>query len=147
CIEKEETTGVPCAAITLSDGSVVTGKTSDLLGCASSCLMNALKTLAKIDDDIHVITDEAIHPICDLKTNVLGSKNPRLHSDETLIALSISSSTDKLAQKAMEQLKNLRGCDAHLSVIPAAVDELTFKKLGMNLSYEPKYETISYFHK
>ena len=87
---KEETTGGPAGAMVLPDGSVVTGKTSSLLGAASSLLMNALKGLAGVDDDIDVISDEAITPICRLKTEQLNSRNPRLHSDETLIALSIS---------------------------------------------------------
>ena len=144
---KEETTGSPAAAIVLSDGRIITGKTSDLMGCASSVLMNALKTLAEIPDEDNILTNEAIEPICALKTNQLGSKNPRLHSDEVLIALSISSAHNERAAIAIEKLSELKGCDAFLSVIPASCDEKLYKTLGINLSCEPKYEQHSYYHK
>ncbi len=143
---KEETTGKPAAAITLSDGRIVTGKTSDLMGCASSVLMNALKMLAEVPDEDDILSDEALQPICALKLQKLGSKNPRLHSDETLIALSISSATNERAARAIEKLSELNGCDAFFSVIPASNDEKLYKKLGINLCCEPKYEKHSFYH-
>ena len=144
---KEETTGKPTAAIQLGDGTIITGKTSGLMGCASSCLMNVLKHLAGLPDEMLVIEDEAIQPICHLKTDVLGSHNPRLHSDETLIALSISSSASSEARAAFDELKNLRGCDAFFSVIPSSVDVKVYKSLGINLVFEPKYEGHNFYHK
>ena len=144
---KEETTGGPAGAMVLPDGSVVTGKTSSLLGAASSLLMNALKGLAGVDDDIDVISDEAITPICRLKTEQLNSRNPRLHSDETLIALSISSATDPLAKKLIDHVNDLYGCDAFFSVILSATDEKLYRTLGINVCCEPKYEQHRYYHK
>ena len=130
---KEETTGGPAGAMVLPDGSVVTGKTSSLLGAASSLLMNALKGLAGVDDDIDVISDEAI--------------TPSLHSDETLIALSISSATDPLAKKLIDHVNDLYGCDAFFSVILSATDEKLYRTLGINVCCEPKYEQHRYYHK
>ena len=144
---KEETTGGPAGAMVLPDGSVVTGKTSALLGAASSLLMNALKGVAGVDDDKNVLTDEAITPICRLKTEQLHSRNPRLHSDETLIALSISSATDESAAKLIEHVNDLRGCDAFFSVILSATDEKLYRTLGINVCCEPKYEQHRYYHK
>ena len=144
---KEETTGGPAGAMVLPDGSVVTGKTSTLLGAASSLLMNALKGVAGVDDTKDVISDEAIEPICSLKTDQLHSRNPRLHSDETLIALSISSATDPLAAKLIDHVNDLRGCDAFFSVILSATDEKLYRTLGINVCCEPKYEQHRYYHK
>ncbi len=144
---KEETTGAPAGALVLPDGTVITGKTSTLLGAASSLLINALKALAGVDDDVLVIDNNAIEPICHLKTEQLASKNPRLHSDETLIALSISSASDPVAACVIEQLSALRGCDAFFSVIISNTDETTYRKLGINVCCEPKYEQHSYYHK
>lgn len=144
---KEETTGAPAAAMVLPDNTVVTGKTSSLLGAASSLLMNALKGVAGVDDHINVISDEVIEPICRLKTQRLHSRNPRLHSDETLIALSISSATDPLAAKLIEKVNDLRGCDAYFSVIISATDERLYRTLGINVCCEPKYEQHRYYHK
>lgn len=144
---KEETTGGPAGAMVLPDGRVVTGKTSTLLGAASSLLMNALKGVAGVDDGIDVISDEAITPICRLKTDQLHSRNPRLHSDETLIALSISSATDPLAAKLIDHVDDLRGCDAFFSVILSATDEKLYRTLGINVCCEPKYEQHRYYHK
>lgn len=144
---KEETTGGPAGAMVLPDGTVVTGKTSTLLGAASSLLMNALKGVAGVDDDIDVISDEAITPICRLKTEQLNSRNPRLHSDETLIALSISSATDPLAKKLIDHVNDLYGCDAFFSVILSATDEKLYRTLGINVCCEPKYEQHRYYHK
>ena len=143
---KEEATGSPAAAMVLPDGTVVTGKTSGLLGCASSLLMNALKALAGAGD-VDVITDDVIEPICHLKTDHLHHRNPRLHSDETLIALSISSGTDPLAAKILDCADQLRGCDAFFSVIISPTDERIYKALGINVCCEPKYELPRYYHK
>ena len=138
-LEREEQTGLPGAAMELPDGRIVTGKTSDLLGACSAVLLNALKALAGLDDEIHLIAPEVIDPIQHLKVDHLGNRNPRLHTDEVLIALSMSAVTDPMAEKAMEQLDKLRGCDVHSSVILSAVDENTFKRLGVNLTCQPRY--------
>ena len=132
--------GAPAAAIELADGSIVTGKTGPLLGAASSALLNALKKLAGIDQEIDLVSARAIAPIQTLKTNYLGSKNPRLHTDEILIALSSSVSENEYAAKAMEQIPNLKGCDIHSTVILSSVDADTLKKLGMYLTCDPTYE-------
>ena len=134
-----EKTGKPAAAMELPDGTIVTGKTSDLLGASSALLLNALKHLAHMPDELHMISPVAIDPIQHLKVDHLGNRNPRLHTDETLIALSISAATNPTAELAMEQLSKLRGCDVHSSVILSAVDEKTFKRLGVNLTCEPRY--------
>ena len=143
---KEESTGGPAGAMVLPDGTVVTGKTTALMGAASSLLMNALKALAGVDD-VNVITDAAIEPICQLKTEWLHHNNPRLHSDETLIALSISSATDPLAKQILEVLPQLRGCDAFFSVIISPTDAKIYRTLGVNVCCEPKYELRRYYHK
>ena len=130
----EETTGAPAAAIELIDGTIVKGKTSALLGCASAMLLNALKVLAGIDDDVLLITPEVIKPIQELKINHLGNKNPRLHTDETLIALSISAVNDEKAKLALNQLSKLKNCEMHSSVMLAQVDENVLKKLGIRLT-------------
>ena len=137
---RDAETGMPAAAIELPDGTIVTGKTSNLLGAASAVLMNALKKLGGIRDELHLISPVAIDPIQHLKVDHLGNRNPRLHTDEVLIALSISAATNPLAELAMEQLSKLRGCDVHSSVILSPVDEKTFKRLGMNLTCEPRYQ-------
>ena len=139
-LEREEQTGLPGAAMELPDGRIVTGKTSDLLGACSAVLLNALKALAGLDDEIHLIAPEVIDPIQHLKVDHLGNRNPRLHTDEVLIALSMSAVTNPMAEKAMEQLDKLRGCDVHSSVILSAVDENTFKRLGVNLTCQPRYK-------
>ena len=144
---KEETTGAPAGAMVLPDGSVVTGKTSNLLGAASSLLMNALKGVAGVEDDIDVLSDAVIEPICSLKTGCLHSQNPRLHSDETLIALSISSATDPTAVKLIEHVECLRGCDAFFSVIISSTDANLYRTLGINVCCEPKYELHRFYHK
>jgi uncharacterized protein (UPF0371 family) len=138
--EVEAKTGSPATAIELPDGTVVTGKTTDLLGASAAALLNALKTLAGIDHDVKLVSPTAIEPIQLLKTEYLGSQNPRLHTDEILIALSASASENPLAKKAMEQIPFLKGCEAHTTVLISSVDEKTFKKLGIQLTSEPKYE-------
>ena len=136
----EATAGQPAAAIELADGTIVTGKTGPLLGAASSALLNALKKLAGIDQETDLVSARAIEPIQTLKTNYLGSRNPRPHTDEILIALSSSVSENEYAAKAMEQIPNLKGCDIHSTVILSSVDADTLKKLGMYLTCEPTYE-------
>ena len=135
-----EKTGKPAAAIQLPDGRIVTGKTSDLLGACSAMLLNALKTLADQEDELHLIAPEVIDPIQHLKVDHLGNRNPRLHTDEVLIALSICAATDPKAEKAMEQLSKLRGCDVHSTVILSSIDEKIFKRLGVNLTSEPQFK-------
>lgn len=136
--EVAEKTGEPAAAIELNDGTVITGKTSQLLGCASAMLLNALKHLAGLDDKVLLIVPEVIIPIQELKINHLGNKNPRLHTDEVLLALSISAVGDKNASLAMEQICNLRNCEMHSSVILSPTDENIMKKLGVRLTCDPK---------
>lgn len=139
-LEKEVETGLPATALELPDGRIAVGKTGDLLGASASVLLNALKILAGIDQETDLVTAEAIAPIQKLKTEFLGSVNPRLHTDEILIALSTSAATDPLAAKALEQLPALHGCDAHSTVILSSVDQNIFKKLGVQVTSEAKYE-------
>ena len=139
--EKEAMTGgKPAAAIELPDGRIVTGRTGELLGAMSSALLNALKVLAGIDDGTDLLSAEAIAPIQHLKTEYFGSRNPRLHTDEILIALSTCAASDEMAAKALAALPRLKGCDAHSTVILSSVDEGVLKKLGIQLTSEPKYE-------
>ena len=144
---KEETTGAPAGAMVLPDGSVVTGKTSTRLGAASSLIMNALKAVTGVDMELEVISNNAIEPISRLKTTQLGSTNPRLHPDETLIALSITSASSEVAEQVLEGLPRLRGCDAFFSVIISSSDEALFRKLGINVCCEPKFERSGYYHR
>ena len=136
----DATGGAPAVAIELPDGTVVTGKTGPLLGAASSALLNALKKLAAIDQELDLVSQHTIEPIQTLKTNYLGSKNPRLHTDEILIALSGSAADDEAANTALHQIPKLKGCDIHSTVILSAVDTDTLKKLGMYLTCDPVYE-------
>ena len=138
-------TGGPAAALQLHDGRIITGKTSDLLGACAALLLNALKELAGIDHTCHVISPEAIEPIQKLKTQYLGSRNPRLHMDEVLIALSVSAASSKPAQLALEQLPKLQGCQAHTSVMVGSVDMKQFKKLSIQATFEARYEKNSVF--
>lgn len=145
--KRAEETGNPAAAIELPDGSIITGKTSSLLGASSAALLNALKKLGCIPDSIHLIPPLVIEPIQRLKTEGLGNHNPRLHTDEVLIALAISATTNPVAAIALDQLSKLQGCEVHSSVILAQVDDNVFKKLGMNLTCEPVYQTKKLYHK
>ena len=138
-LKKEEETGGPAAAMELPDGTILTGKTSDLLGAVSALLLNALKYFAGIDDDILLMSPHVIEPIMNLKVNHLGNNNPHIHTDETLLALSICANTDENAKKAMAQISKLWGCEVHSTVILSQVDERIFKRLGINLTCEPKY--------
>ncbi len=137
--KRAESLGVPTAAIELGDGTVITSKTSDLLGASAALLLNALKYLGGIDDDKHLIAPSAFEPIQDLKTEYLGSRNPRLHSDEVLIALALSALNDDNARIAMEQLPKLSGCQVHTSDMLSEVDIKTFKKLNVDLTSEPVF--------
>ena len=139
-LAKAQATGLPAAAMELPDGRIVTGRTSNLLGASSSLLLNALKELGNIPDEMHLISPVVIDPIQHLKVDHLGNRNPRLHTDEVLIALSISAATNPMAEFAMEQLSKLRGCEVHSSVILSSVDEKTFKRLGVNLTCEPRFK-------
>lgn len=135
--KRAEELQVPTAAIELLDGTIITAKTTDLLGASAALLLNALKYLGGVEDDLHLISPEAIEPIQELKTKYLGGKNPRLHTDEVLIALSVSAMNDPNARKALEQLPKLRGCQVHTTVMLSEVDIKTFKKLGVDLTSEP----------
>ncbi|MDD6095052.1 MAG: DUF1846 domain-containing protein [Clostridia bacterium] len=146
-ILKEDETEKPAGAMVLPDGKIVTGKTSSLLGASAALLLNALKNVADIDDSIDLISPETLEPICQLKTKMLGNRNPRLHSDEVLIALAASSFFNPNAKKAMDAIPQLHGCDAHFSVIISSVDEKTYKKLGINVACEPRYEHRTLYHK
>ncbi|MBE6827872.1 MAG: DUF1846 domain-containing protein [Ruminococcaceae bacterium] len=146
-LEVSERTGAPATAMELNDGTIVTGKTSALLGASSALLLNALKTIAGINDDIDLVSPKVIEPIQDLKVNHLGNHNPRLHTDEVLLALSISAATNPTAEKAMEAIKDLKGCEVHSSVILADVDMHTFSKLGINVTCEPNRQQKKLYHK
>ena len=139
-LNRAEETGKPAAAMELPDGTIVTGKTSSLLGASAALLLNVLKLLAGVDDETHLIAPTVIDPIQHLKVDHFGNRNPRLHTDEVLLALSICAATDPLAESAMEQLEKLRGCEVHSSVILSPVDEKVFKRLGVNLTCQPQYK-------
>lgn len=140
-LHKAQLTNQPAVAIELDDGRVITGKTSDLLGASAAALLNALKVLGGIDDDIQLISPTIIEPIQKLKVNHMGALNPRLHTDEILMALSICAVTDEKAKLAIEQIEKLKGCEIHSTVILSHVDEKTFKSLGMHVTCEPKRQT------
>ena len=139
-LKKAEDSGGPAVALELNDGRIVTGKTTSLLGASSACLINALKALAGIDKKLPLIAPGVIKPIQHLKVEHLGNHNPRLHTDELLIALTICAVTNPMADLAIDQLAKLKGCEAHSTVILSHVDEELFKKLGVNISFEPKYQ-------
>lgn len=142
-----EATGEPALAVELPDGRIITGKTSQLLGAASAMLLNALKALGGIDDAVNLISPQVIEPVQHLKVDHLGNQNPRLHTDEVLVALSICAATDPVAEQAMEQLAKLRGCEVHSTVILSAVDENVLRSLGVNLTCEPEYQSKKLYHK
>ncbi len=147
CRKMAKATKAPAAAIELADGRIILGKTSPLLGCSSAMLLNALKALAGIDPEIDLLAREAIEPIQSLKTGHLGSRNPRLHTDEVLIALAVSASTDENARAAFDRLGELKGCDVHTSTILGSVDEGIFRSLGIQVTNEPVYATKSLYRK
>lgn len=144
--EKAEATEFPATAIELSDGTIITGKTSSLLGSSAAALLNALKHVAGIDDDIQLVDPVVMGPVENLKKNCLGNNNARLHLDEVLLALAVSAPNNPSAAKALAHLSELRGCEAHSTVILSQVDTQTFKKLGMNLTCDPQYRTKKLYH-
>lgn len=144
-LEKEAINGSPCCALQLPDGRIVTGKTGKLLGASAAALLNALKVLGNIDDQVDIISSEVIEPIQKLKVNHMGSTNPRLHTDEILLSLAVSAVTNPLAKIALDQLSGLRGAEFHSSVILSSVDDMTLKKLGIHVTCEPKRQTDSSF--
>ena len=144
---RAESTGGPAVALELPDGQIVTGRTTDLLGPSSAALLNALKVLAGISHDIPLISPNVIEPIQDLKVNHMGNHNPRLHTDEVLIALAISAATNPVAELAMQQIGNLKHSDAHATTMLSSVDLNMFHKLGVNITCEPVYETKKLYHR
>ena len=144
--QKAETIGAPAAAMQLPDGRIITGKTSSLLGAASALILNALKAVSGIDDSIDLISRSVIEPVQHLKVDHLGNHNPRLHTDEILIALAISAATSKEAATALSNLGKLKGCEFHSSVILTHTDINTLKKLGINITCEPKYQVKKLYH-
>ena len=144
---RAESTGGPAVALELPSGQIVTGKTTDLFGPASAALLNALKVLAGISHDIPLISPNVIEPIQDMKVNHMGNHNPRLHTDEVLIALAMSAATNPVAELAMQQLGNLVHSDAHSTTLMSTVDLNMFRKLGINLTCEPVYETKKLYHR
>jgi uncharacterized protein (UPF0371 family) len=145
-LEKAKETGAPAVALQLENGKIITGKTSSLLGASSALLLNCLKELAGIPDDIDLISSTVIEPVQKLKTEIMGNHNPRLHTDEVLEALSICAVTSDVAKKALQEAYNLRGLEAHSSVILSRVDEDVFRKLGINITLEPQYQTKKLYH-
>ena len=145
--KKAKETGAPAAAIELPDGRIVTGKTSGLMGACSAALLNSLKALAGIHDKVNLIAPMVLAPIQHLKVEHLGNSNPRLHTDEVLVALSICAVSDPTAEIAMQQLEKLAHCEAHSSVILSHVDENVFKKLEVNITFEPRFQTKKLFHR
>jgi len=146
-LDKAAATDGPATAIELNDGTIITGKTSKLMGASASALLNALKRLGGLNDEFLLLPQVVMEPLQRLKVENLGNHNPRLHVDELLLALSICAVTDSNAEIAMQQLDKLRGLEAHSSVILSEVDKKTFKKLGVNLTCEPKYQTKKLYHK
>ncbi len=145
-LKKAEETGAPAGALELPSGKIITGKTSSLLGASAALVLNALKEVAGIDDDVLLISPSIIEPVQHLKVDHLGNHNPRLHIDEVLIALAISAVGNAPAAKALESIDKLRGCEAHSSVILSQVDMKTFKKLGINITCEPQYQVKKLYH-
>lgn len=145
--QKAADTGAPAVAIELPNGHIVTGKTSDLLGSSAAAMLNAIKELAGIPEDMDIIAPAVIEPVQDLKVTYLGNHNPRLHTDEVLVALSISAATNPTAAFAMKQLEKLKNCEAHSTVILNQVDTAVFRKLGINITCNPQYQTKKLFHK
>lgn len=141
-LQKAEKTGAPAVAMELNDGRIVTGKTGELLGPSVSCLLNALKVLGNIGDDVQLLSPTIIEPLQKLKVQHMGSTNPRLHTDEALMALAICAITDKNAKCAMAQLGKLKNCQVHSTVLLANVDERTLRALGMHLTCEPERHAI-----
>ena len=146
-LDRAKETGAPAVAIELPDGRLITGKTSSLLGASSAALLNAVKLLSNQPKEQLLIDPGVIEPIQSLKTNILGNNNPRLHTDEVLIALTMSAIQSEPAKKAFDALSLLRGCEAHSSVILSQVDADVYRKLGINLTCEPHYQVKKLYHK
>ena len=144
--KKADESSSPAVALEFADGTIITGKTSSLLGASAALLLNCLKHLAGIPDEINLISPTIIEPIQRLKTEIMGNHNPRLHTDEILIALSICAATSDVAKTALDQAFKLKGLEAHSSVILSRVDENVFRKLGINITFEPKYQTKKLYH-
>ena len=145
--KRADQTGAPAAAILLEDGQMVTAKTSPLLGASAALILNSLKRLANIPKEVKLIPPEVIGPVQGLKLDYLGNRNPRLHSDEVLVALSITAAESPVAAKALSQLPRLKDCEVHTSVILSHVDENIFRRLGVNLTSDPKYQTRKLYHR
>lgn len=141
-----ETDNQPAVAIELPDGAIVTGRTSEGVGASAAALLNAVKVLAGIPDELHLIEKNVIEPVCKLKTDILKSGNPRLHSDETLIALTVSAVSGVNAARAVKLLPCLSGCEAHSSVLLSSTDEEVYRKLGIRLTCEPEYQNKKLYH-
>jgi len=146
-LKKAELTQSPCVAIELPDGTIITGKTSSLLGASSAALLNTLKHLAGIDDDILLISPTEIEPIQKLKVGYLGNENPRLHTDEVLLALAINTATNESAERVLQQIPKLVKSEAHSSVILSQVDIAVFRQLGVNITCEPVFQNKRLFHR
>lgn len=146
-LEKAKESEGPCVAIELTDGKIITGRTSSFLGASSAAMLNALKVLARIRDEVHLISPIVIEPIQKLKVDYLGNNNPRLHTDEVLIALSICAATNPMVAIVLDQLHKLKNCEVHSTVILSQVDLDVFRKLGMNVTCEPKYQSKKLYHK
>ena len=144
---RAEATGHPALAIELPNGEIVTGKTTDLLGPSAAVILNALKKLARIPKKAHLISPEVVEPVQELKCKYLGNHNPRLHSDEVLVALSVSAATNYNAARALSKLPKLKNCEVHSTVILPAVDDNTFRRLGVNLTCDPGYQSHKLYHK
>ncbi len=145
--QRAEATQNPALALELPDGEIITGKTTNLLGPSAAVILNALKKLADIEKKRHLISPEVIEPIQELKCRYLGNHNPRLHTDEVLVALSVSAASDPIAAKALSMLPRLKNCEAHSTVILSAVDDNTFRRLGVNLTCDPSYQSHKLYHK
>ena len=146
-LKSETSGGEPAIAIELPNGQIVTGRNTPLLGPSASALLNAVKSLGGIDDKVHLIPPEVIEPIQKLKTEILGNHNPRLHSDEVLIALTVAAAQGETAALATSQLAKLRNCEAHSTVMLSQVDLDVYRKLGINLTCEPRHQTKKLYHK
>ncbi len=145
--KRAEETDAPAAAIQLENGKIITGKTSSLLGPSAAMLLNAVKELAGIRDEIMLLPPAVIEPVQELKCRYLGNHNPRLHTDEVLVALSVSAATNPVAAMALEQLPKLKGLEAHTTVILSGVDMNVFRRLGINVTSDPKYQTRKLYHR
>ena len=145
--KRAEETDAPAAAIQLENGKIITGKTSSLLGPSAAMLLNAVKELAGIRDEIMLLPPAVIEPVQELKCKYLGNHNPRLHTDEVLVALSVSAATNPVAALALEQLPKLKSLEAHTTVILSGVDLNVFRRLGINVTNDPKFQTRKLFHK